>query len=104
VHFREHPPTGVLLKTERKTGDDDEGGSRERVMIAEAKHPYPRRLEGRALLGSTHRYPLATTKKKSGSAPSAGGEKEASARRLKRGQSVPVLDPNTRQRKGDLKW
>jgi hypothetical protein len=73
-------------------------------MIAEAKHPYPGRLEGRVLVRSTHSYHLATTKKKSGAAPSAGGEKEASARRLKRGQSVPVLDPNTRQRKGDLKW
>jgi hypothetical protein len=73
------------------------------MMIAQAKHPYPRRFEGLALLGSTHSYPLTTTKKFR-SAPSAGGEKEASARRLKRGQRVPVLDPNKRQGKGDVKW
>jgi hypothetical protein len=75
------------------------------MMIAESKLPHPRRLEGLALLGSTHSYHFVATKKNAGADPSsAGDEKEANAKRVKGEPCVPKLDPNTRQRKGDLKW
>jgi hypothetical protein len=73
-------------------------------MIAERKPPYSRRPEDLALLGSARSCHLATTEKKTGADPSAGDEKEASEKRVNREQSVPELDPNTRQRKDDLKW
>jgi hypothetical protein len=71
------------------------------MMIAETKPPHPRRLEGQALLDSTQSYHFFATTK-TGVAP--GDEKEANAKRVKGEQSVTKLDPNTRQRKGDLKW
>jgi hypothetical protein len=65
------------------------------MTIAQTKPPHPRRLEGRAPVGSTQSYHFATTKK-TGADPSAGDEKEASARRVKREQSVTKLVRNTR--------
>ena len=73
------------------------------MMIVQTKPPYSRRPEGLALLDSTQSCHFVVTKK-IGADPSAGDEKEAGEKRLKREQSVPGLDPNTRQRKGDLKW
>src|SRR3712207_22016 len=59
------------------------------MMIAEAKPLYSRRPEGLAtLLGSTQSCHFATPKK-TGVIPSAGDQKEASARRVNREQSVP---------------
>jgi hypothetical protein len=64
------------------------------MTIAQTKPPHPRRLEGRAPVGSTQSYHFATPK--TGADPSAGDEKEASAQRVKREQSVPKLVRNTR--------
>ena len=57
----------------------------ERMMIAEAKHLYPRRREGRAfvvedraLLGSTYSYHLVT--KKTGAAQSSVGDRPPATR------------------------
>ena len=69
-------------------------------MITETKPPHQRRLEGRALAGSTE-LPL---RHQDRSCSERGDEKEASEKRVNREQSVPKLDPNTRQRKGDLEW
>jgi hypothetical protein len=61
------------------------------MMIAEAKPPHPRRLEDRALAGSTHSYHLLTTKR-TGAGPGAGDENEVGARvnqRAERSQTGP---------------
>jgi hypothetical protein len=65
-------------------------------MIPETEPRHLRRLESRALVGSTRSYHFAATKK-AGAAPSAGNGKEVSVQRVNREQSVvPKLDRNTR--------